>query len=261
MPGSFEELPACKKRIVIDSRLMRRFDLLFLFLLALLFHYEVVSCMTYNIYRNSHSCITPQDVTDKQLLFNGVVWRNLYPHVRGHQFLFTNDFINGSVTIEGKQFRDLRLKYDIFNDQILSINEKNIMIQLNKEMVDSFTLDYGNRTYRFGKVEIDSLDNPRGYVNILCEGPLTLVVRLRKEIMLHAVENTYDMFSQSQKIYVKKEGFFHPVTFRNDLFRLFGDLKPEMKDYIRSKNIRISIKDPVTIVPVINFYNSLILNR
>lgn len=240
---------------------MRKINLLFLFLLSILYNECGLSSGSdnYNLDRNFY--IKYQDVTDKQILFNGVVWRNLYPHIRGNQFLFTNDFIKGSVTIDGRHFRDLRLKYDIYNDQILTINERNIIIQVNKEMVDSFSLDFNNRTYRFGKVDIDTIDNPRGYVNVLCDGPLTLVVRYRKEILLHAVENIYDMFSQNQKIYVKKEGLYHPVSLRRDLFKTFGELKPEVKEYIRSKRLRISIKDPDTIVPVVRYYNSLISSK
>ncbi|NSW94039.1 MAG: hypothetical protein HPY62_04930 [Bacteroidales bacterium] len=240
---------------------MKRFDLYYLFLLIILFYEAGLSGMPDNDCQKENLSFFRQDVTEKQLLFNGVVWRNLYPHVRGNQFLFTNDFIKGSVTIEGKRFPDLRLKYDIYNDQVLAINEKNIMIQLNREMVDSFSLDYNSRMYRFGKVENDSTESPRGFVNVLCDGPVSLVVKYRKEILLHAVENTYDLFSQIQKVYVRKEGVYHPVTFRRDLFKVFGDSKKEVKNYLRSKKIRISVKDPDTIVPVIQYYNNLISAR
>lgn len=240
---------------------MRRFNLLVLFLLNILFSEYCLSVIPFDFNPDNKFSLNHQDNSDKQVLFNGVVWRNLYPHIRGNQFLFTNDFVKGSVTIEGRRFPDLRLKYDIYNDQILTINERNIIIQVNKEMVDSFSLDYNNRTYRFGKVDIDSIDNPRGYINVLCDGPLTLVVRYRKEILLHAVENIYDIFSQNQKVYLKKDGLFHPVALRRDLFKSFGELKPEVKNYLRSNRIRISIKDPDTLVPAVKYYNSLISSK
>ena len=58
----------------------------------------------------------PGDTIDVQKLYNGRAWKNLYYKIKGDQFLFTTDFIPGSVTIDNKEFRNIRLKYDIYND-------------------------------------------------------------------------------------------------------------------------------------------------
>ena len=42
------------------------------------------------------------DTIDIQLLYNGRAWRNLYYKIRGDQFLFSTEFLPGSVTVEGK---------------------------------------------------------------------------------------------------------------------------------------------------------------
>ncbi|HRU57000.1 MAG TPA: hypothetical protein P5190_07145, partial [Bacteroidales bacterium] len=84
--------------------------------------------------------ITPSNA-DSQLLLNGRIWYNLYSRAFGHQFIATTEFLTGDVTLEGKQYKDLNLKYDILNDELLlSVPYKPVLI-MNREMVDSFSLN------------------------------------------------------------------------------------------------------------------------
>ena len=49
------------------------------------------------------------------------------------------------------------LKYDIFKDELLTPVDPGGILQLNKEMIDSFSLSFQNKTYRFEKIQEDSL--------------------------------------------------------------------------------------------------------
>lgn len=55
---------------------------------------------------------------ENQILYNGKVWRNLFTNVKGDQFLFSKDYLPGSVTINGKSYINLNINYDIYNDEI-----------------------------------------------------------------------------------------------------------------------------------------------
>jgi hypothetical protein len=46
-------------------------------------------------------------IAENQTLYNGKIWRNLYNLVQGDQFLFSKDFLPGSLTIKGKTFNDV----------------------------------------------------------------------------------------------------------------------------------------------------------
>lgn len=50
---------------------------------------------------------------ENQVLYNGRVWRNLYPRIVGDQFLFTPDLIEGNVAIGDHVFHNIPLKYDL----------------------------------------------------------------------------------------------------------------------------------------------------
>ena len=128
------------------------------------------------------------DTIDKQLLFNGRVWRNLYYKVRGNQFLFSDSFNSGTIFINGKTFTGCSIRYDICNDELLTKAGQNIIIQLNKEMVEAFTINYNFREWRFLKLEKDSLNDLNSYVNLLYKGDVSLFVKYRKSILLLAVD-------------------------------------------------------------------------
>ena len=210
------------------------------------------SCKTVS----DHFILKEQDTIKKQILYNGRVWRNLYHQIRGDQFLFSNDFLPATVTMNGKLFKNISVKYDILNDEILTSAAHNIVLQLNKEMVDMFTLQFGNNTFQFEKLEPDTINMLTGYVNVLQKGNVTLYVKYRKEILLLAVENRYDLFFQSHKIYLMKNGILHQISGKSDLLSLLSDRKPEVKNFIKKNKIRISKKIPESFVPVIEFYNN-----
>jgi hypothetical protein len=197
------------------------------------------------------------DSIDIQLLYNGMAWRNLYYKIKGDQFLFSTEFMTGSVTVEGKTFNNLLLKYDIFNDELLAITDHGIILQLNKEMIDLFTMKYQDQIFNFKKLDADSLNSLSGYVNVLYDGGTSLYVKYKKEILLLAIENKYDMFNQINRIFVEKNGEIFKVDSKGELLKLLEDQKHQVRSFIRSNKIRISRKNPDSFKPVIEYYDKL----
>ena len=199
----------------------------------------------------------PGDTIDVQKLYNGRAWKNVYYKIRGDQFLFTTDFIPGSVTIDNKEFRNIRLKYDIYNDELISLNDHGIMLQLNKEMTDKFTLRYGDQTYLFKRIDSDSTGSMKGFVNILYDGKSGLYVKYMKEILLLAVDNKYDMFNQLIRVYFVKDGSASRINSRREMLALMKDHKSEVIQFMRSNKIRLSKKVPSSFRPVVEYYDKV----
>ena len=197
------------------------------------------------------------DSIEVQILYNGRAWRNLYTSIRGDQFLFSDKFLSGSVRTGGLFFSNQMLKYDIYNDEILLVTSKKIVLQLNKENVDSFNLEYGGKTYNFRRLDADSLNSLSGYVRVLYGGNSSLLVKYSKEILSLAVENKYDLFSQVERIYLVREGKLYRLKGKGDLLSLLNDRKQQVHSFIRSNNIRISRKDPESFIPVLEYYDGL----
>jgi len=194
---------------------------------------------------------------EDQTFFNGRVWRNLYYKVREDQFLYSKVYLPGSVSIDGTTFRNVELLYDIYTDEIITLTTKGANLQLNKEMIDSFSIVFeGSRRYFF-KVQADSVKGYKGYVNKLYDGKSSLNVKYKKEIELLAVDRKFDQFYQTHKVFYIKDSVINLVSNRRDLFLLFGEDKVAVKSYIKRNKLFFTVKKPESLVPVIRYYDSL----
>jgi len=191
---------------------------------------------------------------ENQLLYNGRIWKNIYFNVEGDQFLFTKSFLPGSVSIRGNKFPDLSIMYDIFNDEILIPFSRGGVIQLNKQMVDSFAINFLNKKYNFSKVLIDSIE---GYVHIIYKGKSALYIRYTKKIEKFADQGKYDQFYQVNQTLFMRDNKVYPVTGKRDLLNILQADRKAVKDFIKKNRIRISGKDPESFVPVIRYLDSI----
>lgn len=202
--------------------------------------------------------IIQQDtLKENQVLYNGKIWRNLYFRVNGNQFLFSNDFLPGSLTIGGKSFEEIHLKYDIFKDELLTPSDTGGMLQLNKELVDSFSISFQNNTYRFIRIKGDSLNGPAGYFNVLYKGKTSLCLKYLKKIDKLADEGKFDKFYQFTRLYFVKDNVFFPISGERDLIKVMSDKKALVKNFISKKKLRVSGKVPESFIPVIRYFDSI----
>lgn len=197
------------------------------------------------------------DTIEKQILINGRIWRNLYSRVKGDQFLFSSEFLRGRVAIGNKSFNNVNIKYDILNDEILVLSDKGMVVQLNKENIDSFSFDYHNRTFYFKKFDVDTLNTLTGYVNVLVEGNVSLYIKYRKNILMLAIDNKYDLFNQFHHIYIGKNGKLNLINSKKEFINLLSENEKQIRNYINSNKIKVSRKIPDSFVPVVKFYNDL----
>lgn len=235
---------------------MNRKNLLFLFLLIFLTGYCFsVSAASIKSFAIITSLQDP--IKENQILYNGKVWRNLYTNVKGDQFLFSKDYLPGSVTISGKGYKNLHINYDIYTDEITIPKNNGAILQLNKEMIDSFTLVFKFKKYLFKNTQIDSLSGIKGYVNVLYNGKSALYVKYKKEIDLLEVDEKYDLFYQTHKIYLVKEGTVYQLSGRGDLLNAFQAEKAQIKAFMKKNRLKVSKKLPGSFIPVIRYYDSL----
>jgi hypothetical protein len=231
--------------------LMRRIVFLFTAI------FQIISCLP-GISGPAGATLTRTDDTiDIQTLYNGKAWRNLYYRVKGDQFLFTTEFMPGNATIHGKEFKNVKFKYDIYNDEVLTITDRGIIIEMNKEMLDLFSMKYNNQDYYFKRIDADSINSFSGYFNILYEGPSSLYIKYKKEILLLAVENKFDMFNQIDRIYLKKDGKIIFINSKKEFLGKLADHKQEVRSFIKTNRIRISKKDPESFRPVLEYYDKI----
>jgi hypothetical protein len=207
---------------------------------------------------NICSNISEQDtIKERQILYNGIVWKNMYHLVDGDQFLFAEFFMPGTISINSKTFKNVRIKYDIFSDEIITpVNDEDIL-QLNKEMVDSFSVSFEDKTYRFTNIRNDTLKGFTGYFNILYKGRSSFYVKYKKSISSFETSKGDDHFIQTHKMFLVKDNTIYQIKNTKDLFTVLKANKEQIRNFIKKNKLRISRESPESFVPVIRFYDSI----
>lgn len=204
-----------------------------------------------------HGHYSGDTIRGNQLLYNGRIWRDLYVAVREDQFLFSDEFLPGNVKMNGQSFSNLKLRYDILNDEIIIVTEKGLVLQLNKEMVDGFSILYDLKIFNFRHLVSDSLNKIDGYFHVLYEGPTSLYAMYYKEISTRGPGKNYENFVQADRLFIVKDNIFHQIRSRSDFYKVLSDKKQAIKEYVRGKGLRIIRKNPDSFVPGLQFYDSL----
>lgn len=238
---------------------MRRFQFIFSLVSVLLFSFGFSVIGFSSSFKFTNDPGNQDSVFRRQLLYNGREWRNTNATVKGNPFLFP--LTKGSVTINDQTFENYLLFYDIYMDELLILSDQNIIIQLNKELVGGFTINYNGLVNRFINLRHDTTDQVSGYVNELYNGKSRVFVKYKKEILDKAVDGIYEGYIQSNRIFVCKDGFPYLIRNRKQLLDLMKDKKQKIIAFIRSHKLAISWKYPGHFVPVAEYYDSLSPNN
>jgi len=236
--------------------MIRNYYLVFIIINSLLFNSIPGIC--HSITKSCDIKISAQDtINEDQMLYNGRIWRNYYPLIMENQFLFSKELLPASVTMRGKTFSDITIKYDIFTDEIITPFAPAGMLQLNKQMVDSFYLIFQNKKYHFIRISEGNNDFPVGYYNVVYKGKTTLYARYTKKIEKLADRDEFDKFYQINRIYIVQEGKMYNIPGKNDLFRVLNIQKKEIRQFMRENNTRISNGDPFSYIPFLRLIDDL----
>lgn len=201
---------------------------------------------------------TIQDTLQKkQILYSGILWKNRYHRIKEDQFLFSNFFLPGSISINRQTFKNLRIKYDIYSDEIIIPLNLDEILQLNKESVDSFTISFENKVFKFTNIRDDTLKGFKGYVNVLYKGKSALYVKYKKEILFSSTDKYDGEFYQIHQIYFVKDNIVYPITSTNDLFKVLNEDKVQIRNFNKRDKSKVSKKIPESFVPVIMYYDSI----
>ncbi|MDT8402339.1 MAG: hypothetical protein RQ743_11645 [Bacteroidales bacterium] len=190
-----------------------------------------------------------------QLYYNGRLWTGKYFSVYGTEFMMEDEWHRADIIINGIHFNDVALKYDIYNDEILANYYNKRIIILNNENIESFILYINGRDYHFKNI-INS-GRLRGHYQVIYEGKSKLYKKWKKKRAQFVVEARYDEFQNDHVLIVLKGEEAYEVKRRKIFLKTMNDKKAEIKSYIRRENIRLDFNNPESLVPVLEYYDSL----
>jgi hypothetical protein len=181
---------------------------------------------------------------------------------KGHPFIQDLHWLSGSVTVNGKTFSGLQLNYDIYNDDLIYLDElpdgARRIILLNKNQVKRFTIP----GHTFIKHESSSLNdvNESQYFEILYEGEISLLKKWTKEFESNPTQeypNGKFLDTKTTRYFLKSNKLYK-VTNKDSLLEVCEDKKEEMKEYLRKNRIHIRKVPDQKLVGFIEYYISVI---
>jgi hypothetical protein len=175
-----------------------------------------------------------------------------------HPFYGSRDLSLEWVVFKDQRYGNVALMYDIYGDiLILRHRDKNgifVLIQLEKEYVDAFTL-YG---HQFKKISIvdsnDKKQTPR-FFDILFDGEMIDLVAERKKT-IHVVDSR-PQYQYEEKFYFLKNNRLIPLTSKKNIYTSSNryDSRKNTQDFI-NKN-KLNIRDEKDLLLIAGFCDSL----
>ena len=198
--------------------------------------------------------------------------KNYYPYylnAKNIPLLRDEERRSARLTINGRSYDNLVLKYDTYTDDIIYTDDSLIydnrvrQVALNKYKVSSFDLifSYDTMFFRFFSKTIDSTFNlPEGFYEVASSGKVTCLIRHRSYAT--KVAPGYNAASLRDYVYkpenyIRTDTDFVRITSRRQFTELFGEHSHDINRYLQSRRINISKADKRQIIEVLKYFEKL----
>ncbi len=196
-------------------------------------------------------------------LFNGKEYFDYLTSIKGNAyFLDIKSFTKGNIYFDGIWYIDVQMLYDLNKDEVVVLLFNNFTkITLVKQKVINF--DYLG--FHFKNINSDTLKNKTdlksGFYGETYNGKIEVLVKFEKNIQttsggLSAPESYFNFFKD---YYIKKGKDYYRISSKGALLELLKDKKTELKQFIRSSNIKFS-ENPENFMAIVAAYYDKITN-
>lgn len=221
--------------------------------------------------QNTNSNTNTSDVDTALLLYDSVFYNPL-TYINGREYKpyhlprNPNPYLNnahgtGSIFIEGKEYRNKQLKYDLHKDKLIVIPNyfvfSNIHIEINKTKIDSFSINFDKKEFSF--IQIMEKNNntnlsPGFYQPIYHSENSRLLI---KHYVILGLEDGITTYRHDIKRYLSVQELFHDITTKRKLLKLFHDQRKLVKRKIKSINPSYKKMTNHQLIQLIQFIDSI----
>ena len=178
-----------------------------------------------------------------QLIFKGSVWQPRMIPVTGHEFFLSADYFDGQVTVAGFRFEELKIKYDIYSDELIVLWNDVQPVVLERAAVDGFTIGAGNASMIPGKKFINLRDHFRGltgYVEVIHQGRSMVVARHTKTIAKNSSLTSYAQYKEKTRYWFISGTECLLIRNRRSFLHMLGEHENDVKRFIRQNHLNVS---------------------
>ena len=176
-----------------------------------------------------------------QELVNGMQYYNKHSNSLGHPYFLQGSAHLGSVTIRGRLYSQVWLKYDIHAQQVeveyRTINGADNQVILVGDRLDEFTIE---KNY-FNRLKLDDEEGEQFYQVIIMD-PLVLYIHWEKILVPGSGDSRYskEFTSPKRDYFLEMEGKVYSFHNKGSYVKLFPKpIQKDLKKIIRSNYIQI----------------------
>jgi hypothetical protein len=178
-------------------------------------------------------------------------------------FFYSREKLNAVLNANSRQYRNIRLQYDTFQDEIIYTDTSRIVnsefprIALNKEIIDGFTLNINGNIYNFKHFRFSPpLDKKLkdGFYEVAYDGPLLFIIKHTSSLYNKDGLNEY---KYSPERYLITGNQAYKIGNKKSLLIVLKDHEQQIKDFLRKSRIKVKKAGREEIISVISFYESL----
>ena len=177
-----------------------------------------------------------------QELVNGRQYYNRHPSSMGHPYLLQGWAHKGSVTLRGKVYDNIWLKFDIESHQVevdyRTMNGGDNQVILVNDRVDEFYIE----NYYFRRMKLEPELSQIQFYQVLGGGPMVWYIRWEKKLVPISGDSRFiEEYTQPKRHFlVELEGSVYAFHSERSFVKLFPrEIQKEMKRLIRSNHLQI----------------------
>lgn len=174
------------------------------------------------------------------LLRIGIYYEDFYYNAKGHPFLLDNQYHSGSLEYQNVRYDNLKLKFDIFDKQLLILHEdgsENLQNYLSTEFIGAFSIN----GMKFRKLSMD--DHDPSFFQIIEDGNEIMCCYQWYKTRSESREGEFKnfVFSESKlKRYLLINDVFYKYHNNRTFLKSFPvDLRVIIKSHLRSNSIKV----------------------
>jgi hypothetical protein len=175
-----------------------------------------------------------------------------------HPYFKSDSMYRGDIIYDSVLYENVPMYYDLVKEQVVINDPFNIYkISLINEKINAFTL----LNHRFYWVQPDSINRhvlSAGFYDKLYEGRVNLYERELKR--LQEVINNQELsriIIPRNDFYLEMHGRFYAINKQKTLYRLLGNRKNEIQQFIRKNKLSYRKDKENTLTRVIAYYDTL----
>jgi hypothetical protein len=207
-----------------------------------------------NYYQELYTLITKEYKSD-QVLVNGLYYDNYYRNAIGHPFLFEDVFYKGKLFYQNMLYKDLDMKYDIYEQRLLIryiLNDHNIIFIPPNEFISEFSFNEKHfKKYPFPGTAPKFYQVIADYDNIKC---LCYWFKKRAESSHSRSFSSYRFYNSEKRCSLVLNNKLLNYRSNASFIRYFPEMKRDkIRKYLKSKKIKVLKSNDNTIRKLIDY--------